>query len=450
MADHTQPEYVQRRVRFFDGQFLREQDFIDEQRYHLDRGRRHARLTCSPGVLDGLGVAPVANAAKVTVAAGTALDGRGRQLVRAASDTPLDLTGHVNRDGPVPVVVTITYREVEDGALPGGGSPRWLEDPELVAFPEGASDAPPPETHVRLARVLVQPGGTAEVDPAFRPTLGGLDMGGGLRVGGTGEFDDGIRGGSGPDGGPAPLRVDGALRVHGPRDFDGTTRLDLVNGSTDFGRTNLVLTGRFQDGNDGWNFGSFARTSVVFARNTARSGQAVGEVGEEQHSLQLEGNPNTLGFLTRERGDDPALVITQGGSVGVGTPDPDPVARLDVDGDLVVRDSLLTGRIGRWSAAVIGTVTSITIEPGSDHNVIVLKRRLGVIGIVQIHIPAGTEQQWFGRYTCYDPQSHVMGDQLPILDGVPMTAIGGNVTMLGGAQPVVLVAELHRITVVDV
>ena len=36
-ANYELPSVVEKRVRFFDGQFLQEQDFIDEQKYHLDR-----------------------------------------------------------------------------------------------------------------------------------------------------------------------------------------------------------------------------------------------------------------------------------------------------------------------------------------------------------------------------------------------------------------------------
>jgi len=53
MDDHTQPEYVDRRLRYFDGQFLREQDFIAEQQYHLDRERRLARVAHTAGVVEG-------------------------------------------------------------------------------------------------------------------------------------------------------------------------------------------------------------------------------------------------------------------------------------------------------------------------------------------------------------------------------------------------------------
>ena len=49
----TCPDVVEKRVRFFDGQFLQDQDFVDEQNYHLDRERRHNRLLHGAGIADG-------------------------------------------------------------------------------------------------------------------------------------------------------------------------------------------------------------------------------------------------------------------------------------------------------------------------------------------------------------------------------------------------------------
>ncbi len=112
----------------------------------------------------------------------------------------------------------------------------------------------------------------------------------------------------------------GRLQIVGTTDFDSTTRLDITNGSNNYGRTNLILTGRFQDNNDAWNFGSSARNSIVFAQNAANASQNAGAVGTEQFSIQLEGNSNSLGFLTAQRGTTPALVIQQNGYIGLGTP----------------------------------------------------------------------------------------------------------------------------------
>src|SRR4051812_7751702 len=165
MVNYNQPENVDRRLRYFDGQFLRDQDFVDEQHYHLDRERRLARVAHRPGVVEGLAVAAVPNATKVTVGPGTALDGRGRLLVRVDAGEPLDLAALVNRDGRVRVLVALTYAEDEADAPQGGASPRWRETPAVTTFLEGASDAPGADVAPRLARVTLHPDGTVGVDP---------------------------------------------------------------------------------------------------------------------------------------------------------------------------------------------------------------------------------------------------------------------------------------------
>ncbi len=81
------------------------------------------------------------------------------------------------------------------------------------------------------------------------------------------------------------------LEVKSQNVYDSSTRLRITNNSGDFGRTNLILTGRIQGSNDAWSFGSSARNSIVFAENSAASGVNVGAVGDEQFSLQLEGIP---------------------------------------------------------------------------------------------------------------------------------------------------------------
>src|SRR4051794_37642986 len=275
MVDYTQPQNVDRRLRYFDGQFLRDQDFVDEQHYHLDRERRLARVAHRPGVVEGLAVAAVPNATKVTVAPGTALDGRGRLLVRVDAGEPLDLAALVNRDGPVAVLVALGYAEDESDAPQGGASPRWRETPAVTAFLEGASDAPTEDVAPRLARVTLHPDGSVVVDQNAGRTLSGLAARGPLSIAGPAALPGGVDGG--PD---APLRVRRGLEITGAGEP----------------RAGLVVTGPLGEGDDAWAFGTAARTSVVLARTTG-GGQGTG-AGEEQVSLQLEGTSRTLGILT--------------------------------------------------------------------------------------------------------------------------------------------------------
>lgn len=126
------------------------------------------------------------------------------------------------------------------------------------------------------------------------------------------------------------------LEMRGQPIFDGSTVLRITNGASSYGRSNLVITGRFQDSNDGWNFGSAARNSIVFAQISGGSNQPSGEVSEEKCSMQLEGNSNSLGFMTRQNGSTPNMVMTQNGNIGIGTNYPD--SRLSVNGNIRAKE----------------------------------------------------------------------------------------------------------------
>lgn len=120
----------------------------------------------------------------------------------------------------------------------------------------------------------------------------------------------------------SPTPVAGNLQIRGGSGFDGATRVFITNNAGDFGRTSLILTGRFQGVNDAWSFGSLGRNAIIFAQNNSASGQNIGDIGVEKYSLQLEGNSNSLGFLSATNGDNPNLVLTQDGKVGMGTTSP--------------------------------------------------------------------------------------------------------------------------------
>jgi hypothetical protein len=124
--------------------------------------------------------------------------------------------------------------------------------------------------------------------------------------------------------------------------------------------------------------------------------------------------------------------------------------RLDVNGDLAVRQAFASRQIGRWRAAMEGGQIAITILPGSPHNVMVLRKRQGGLGFdFVVHVPSGTEGQWVGRFVCYDPQLGVISDEQTIVQGTPMLGNLSSVAMTQGAAPWVLIAEMHQVTVVD-
>ncbi|MGQ0778529.1 MAG: hypothetical protein ACT4NY_29650, partial [Pseudonocardiales bacterium] len=188
MADYTQPDVVNKRVRFFDGQFLQDQDFIDEQKYHLDRERRQSQLLSVTGILSGLTVVK-GGAYHVTVTKGVAVDALGRQLVLAAeTDLRLPDKFAAKKD----IELHLVYQEIPtDLAQTGGeGARRWDESPKIVALaPDGAVAVAPDGVSstwdgptVLLAKLAVAANGDVTVDTAAARKAG-LSVPGSLGIG---------------------------------------------------------------------------------------------------------------------------------------------------------------------------------------------------------------------------------------------------------------------------
>lgn len=121
-----------KRLNYFTHQFLREQDFKDEQNYHIEMRRRQNRLLLSWGVAEGLEIQKKDNQS-VTVNPGTAIDKEGREIVLPYPVTR-DLTSF-NRNSET--YVTIRYNESWDEGdhhATGGveGYSRVTETPEIL------------------------------------------------------------------------------------------------------------------------------------------------------------------------------------------------------------------------------------------------------------------------------------------------------------------------------
>jgi hypothetical protein len=173
MADYDLPAVVEKRVRYFDGQFLQDQDFIDEQDYQLDREHRINRLLHGPGVAEGLGVTSGAPN-QVTVAAGTAIDANGWQLALAqATNVDLPAATFNNKQG---VQLYLSYLvSAEDQQTVAGSSDftRWLERPALTALAPG-SQWPGTSPPVLLATLTVDGAGRVTIDSTVRSYSGVL------------------------------------------------------------------------------------------------------------------------------------------------------------------------------------------------------------------------------------------------------------------------------------
>ena len=115
------------RVRYSDQQFLRVQDFQDEQDYHVGQQRRHNISGHTWGIVGGLDVTATRRA--VQVSAGSAVDVRGRAIVLAHGATLRLPTQGESFD------VRIRYDEAEtdqvDDGCAGTGAYRVQELPRL-------------------------------------------------------------------------------------------------------------------------------------------------------------------------------------------------------------------------------------------------------------------------------------------------------------------------------
>jgi hypothetical protein len=168
VADYAQPEYVEKRLRFFDGQFLKDQDFVDEQKYHLDRQRRHNRFLHSAGIVDGLAVTiPATATATVAVGPGVAVDRRGRQIVLATAAN-VSLAAFL---GQAAVVWISSRDEPADPATTGSGdTTRWWEHPLIEAVREGQQ--PQGQDAIALGRATLTAQGGVTLDLGVRVTAG--------------------------------------------------------------------------------------------------------------------------------------------------------------------------------------------------------------------------------------------------------------------------------------
>jgi len=122
------------------------------------------------------------------------------------------------------------------------------------------------------------------------------------------------------------------LQVTGAPSYDNTYGINLTNGATDFGRTQLRLTGRIQGGNDGWGLNS--RNIILFAANANTSGLGVGSLGTDKFGIQYYMAGDQLGIISSTGGSNPLMVFNQNGNVGIGTTSPG--AKLQVNGTEIV------------------------------------------------------------------------------------------------------------------
>ena len=137
-----------KRLNYFKHQFLEEQDFKDEQLYHLESRRRHNRLLHSWGVAAGLEVRRKGDH-EVVIDPGTAYDKDGREIVLEAPKTH-DVSHHKDHST---YYLTIAYNDEETDFHSGAGQghTRITETPLIDSVHEPAQDGSViPLAHIHL------------------------------------------------------------------------------------------------------------------------------------------------------------------------------------------------------------------------------------------------------------------------------------------------------------
>lgn len=133
-TSYEQPANVLSRVRYYDGEFLKDEDLIAEQQFHIDGKWRHDRLLHAPGIAEGLDVSltqDTSGTVRLQVSAGTAVDSRGRTIILGAA-RPVDIRPEWS--GERWVVIRFNEQEdrivQEDSATGGvGGATRLTQNP---------------------------------------------------------------------------------------------------------------------------------------------------------------------------------------------------------------------------------------------------------------------------------------------------------------------------------
>ena len=234
-----------KRLNYFDYQFLRQKDFLDEQQYHIRMRQLHnSRLHTWGIIAGGLLLSFDAGASQVKISEGMALDGQGQEIVQVGGTATGNLSGFSGKT----VFITIAYgtpkeadltTETQDGQAK---NTRWLEIPEVGASPDRPADE---------SKMLIL--GQATIDA--NGVVTGVDMGAatGRRTAGVVAGDlvarslalsaVGVADSQSPvlrQGAPGRADLAGSLSVTGNIDVAG--RVDGRDVSTDGSRLDQHLT----------------------------------------------------------------------------------------------------------------------------------------------------------------------------------------------------------------
>jgi hypothetical protein len=282
-----------KRLNYYNSQFLKEEDFRDEQLYHNQMRYFHNRALHTWGIVQGLEVKPVAGTSKVTVAPGIAIDRLGREIVLPAET---DAIGLDTFSASSQVYITIKYGEVFDQGDKDLQSTsklytRTTERPEVNQTQDDpAADAP----EIVLAIVgLDKDKAIARIDTAVRRYAGS-------------------RIGLSADGKEFSLYADSAGVWHFADGAKGADRLSIDgNGNLNVTGGNIQLdTGREVFFKDNGQIRSSDNNHCILFRRT-------------ENKLEVREFGDIIFSPGANKGEETAkVVISSSGNVGIGTPTP--------------------------------------------------------------------------------------------------------------------------------
>lgn len=146
------------------------------------------------------------------------------------------------------------------------------------------------------------------------------------------------------------------FEILGRTGFDGSNVVNIQCQSSQYGRNQLIMTGRYENNNDGWSL-TTPRNAIIFKTQSSLNSAAT-----TQFTIQNYGN--LLGIMCANGGDSPKFVVDANGYIGVGTGSP---------------SYPLTVSTGNNTAGFAHTTGTVTIASWADSS------RGGFLGTISNH-----------------------------------------------------------------
>ena len=153
-----------KRVHYYDHQYLREQDFTDEQTYHTNMRRRHNRSLHTSGIIHGFEITISDDKSEIQVSAGMAMDINGKEIVLESSENHI-IEIENNENGFR--YISIQYHQEQtdpppdDFEITAADNTRWTESALINIEKEIPEDT---GIKIILGKISIEAGKIKEID----------------------------------------------------------------------------------------------------------------------------------------------------------------------------------------------------------------------------------------------------------------------------------------------